>query len=154
MGHVASLLSQVLGEGEKALIGYVFTPRNQMNLVVTVHNLPVLAHKQRGVIHIEAGAMRVQRSGTRDHRRVHGERQSAQTGKQARVFVEKRRRGFRPQDDSGRDGHYWAIGGNGIGVEFGHTGEVGPTSPSAELDELAHVLVVLGAGPTVVLIDV
>ena len=45
MGHVAGLLGQVLGEGKEVFIGYVLSPRHQVDLVVAAGDCAVLTHK-------------------------------------------------------------------------------------------------------------
>ncbi len=40
----------------------------------------------------------------------------------------------------------------GIGIEVGHAGKIRPAGAGAEFDELADVLLVLGAGPAIVLV--
>ncbi len=47
-----------------------------------------------------------------------------QSVQQAWILVEKGRGRFRPQDDSGGDRCYRAIGSDGISIEFGHAGKV------------------------------
>src|ERR1700761_4814107 len=89
VGHVASLLGQVPGEGEKVLIRDVLSPGNEVDLVVTTGHRAISAHEECGVVHVVAGPVRVQRGGAGDHWRMHVNGEITQSLQQARILIEK-----------------------------------------------------------------
>ena len=75
-----------------------------MDLVVAAGDGAVGAHEERGVIHVEAGAVGVQRGGARNHRSMHGKRQVR------RAFS---RRGSLSRKGAGDSGHRMMPGATG-----------------------------------------
>ena len=101
--HVAGLLGEVLGKGEEMFVGDVFAPGHEVDFVVAAFDRAVGIHEERGVIHVEAGAVRIKRGVPTITGACMVTASVLRALSRRGSLSEERRGGFRPDDDPGRD---------------------------------------------------